>query len=232
MKNYLSSFKTLTKFEKGLWLTSLAVTILSYLLSYLFSGGGDLLNLIASLIGVTALIFVAKGLVLGQLLTVVFSVFYGIISVLFSYYGEMITYLFMTTPMAIVAAIEWIKNPYKDTQEVKVHKVTKKQLVIMWLLALVVTVLFYFILKALNTANLFFSTLSITTSFVASYLTFLRSPYYAIGYSANDVVLIILWILASVEDISYLPMVACFIMFLFNDLYGFYNWRRMQKRQK
>ena len=232
MKNYLSSFKTLTKFEKGLWLTSLAVTILSYLLSYLFSGGGDLLNLIASLIGVTALIFVAKGLVLGQLLTVVFSVFYGIISVLFSYYGEMITYLFLTTPMAIVAAIEWIKNPYKDTQEVKVHKVTKKQLVIMWLLALVVTVLFYFILKALNTANLFFSTLSITTSFVASYLTFLRSPYYAIGYSANDVVLIILWILASVEDISYLPMVACFIMFLFNDLYGFYNWRRMQKRQK
>jgi len=232
MKKYLASFKTLTKFEKGLWLTSLAVTILSYLLSYLFSGSGDLLNLIASLIGVTALIFVAKGLVLGQLLTVVFSVFYGIISVLFSYYGEMITYLFMTTPMAIVAAIEWIKNPYKDTQEVKVHKVKKKQLAVMWLLALLVTVLFYFILKALNTANLFFSTLSITTSFVASYLTFLRSPYYAIGYSANDVVLIILWILASVEDISYLPMVACFIMFLFNDLYGFYNWRRMQKRQK
>lgn len=232
MKKYLASLKTLTKFEKGLWLTSLAVTILSYLLSYLFSGNGDLLNLIASLIGVTALIFVAKGLVLGQLLTVVFSVFYGIISVLFSYYGEMITYLFMTTPMAIVAAIEWIKNPYKDTQEVTVHKVTKKQLAVMWLLALLVTVLFYFILKALNTANLFFSTVSITTSFVASYLTFLRSPYYAIGYSANDVVLIILWILASVEDISYLPMVACFIMFLFNDLYGFYNWRRMQKRQK
>ncbi len=232
MKKYLTSFKTLTKFEKGLWLTSLTVTILSYLLSYLFSGSGDLLNLIASLIGVTALIFVAKGLVLGQLLTVVFSVFYGIISVLFAYYGEMITYLFMTTPMAIVAAVEWIKNPYKDTQEVKVHKVTKKQLAVMWLLTLVVTVLFYFILKALNTANLFFSTVSITTSFVASYLTFLRSPYYAIGYSANDVVLIILWILASMENLSYLPMVACFIMFLFNDLYGFYNWRRMQKRQK
>ncbi len=232
MKKYFSSFYTLTKFERGLWLTSLAVTLLSYLLSSLFSGSGDLLNLIASLIGVTALIFVAKGHVLGQLLTVIFSVFYGIISVLFSYYGEMITYLFMTTPMAIVAAVEWIKNPYKDTQEVKVHKVTKKQLAVMWLLAILVTVLFFFILKALNTANLFFSTLSITTSFVASYLTFLRSPYYALGYSANDIVLIILWILASVENISYLPMVACFIMFLFNDLYGFYNWSRMQKRQK
>ena len=232
MKKYVSSFYTLTKFERGLWLTSLAVTLLSYLLSYLFSDSGDLLNLIASLIGVTALIFVAKGYVLGQLLTVVFSIFYGIISVLFAYYGEMITYLFMTTPMAIVAAVEWIKNPYKDTQEVKVQKVTKTQLVIMWLLAILVTALFFFILKALNTTNLFFSTISITTSFVASYLTFLRSPYYALGYSANDIVLIILWILASVENISYLPMVACFIMFLFNDLYGFYNWSRMQKRQK
>lgn len=188
MKNYFSSFQTLTKFEKGH--------------------------------------------VLGQILTVVFSVFYGIISVLFAYYGEMITYLFMTTPMAIVAAMEWIKNPYKNTREVKVHKVTKKQLAVMWCLVISVTFLFYFILKALNTANLFFSTISITTSFVASYLTFLRSPYYAIGYSSNDIVLIILWILASMEDISYFPMVACFVMFLLNDLYGFYNWRKMQKRQK
>ncbi len=231
MKKYLSSFYTLTKFEQKLWLTSLAVTLLSYVLSYLLSGNGSLLNLAASLIGVTALIFVAKGHVLGQLLTVVFSVFYGIISVLFSYYGEMITYLFMTTPMAIAAAIEWMKHPYQNSQEVKVHHVTRKQLTIMWLLAAVVTVLFYFILKYLNTANLLFSTLSITTSFVASYLTFLRSPYYAIGYSANDVVLIVLWILASVENISYLPMVACFLMFLCNDLYGFYNWKKMQKRQ-
>lgn len=231
MKRYLASFKSLTKFERGLWVTSLLVTLLSYALSYYLSSSGSLLNLIASLIGVTALIFVAKGHVLGQLLTILFSVFYGIISVIFTYYGEMITYLFMTTPMAIVAAIEWIKNPYKDTQEVKVHKVTKKQLAVMWILAVLVTVLFYFILRALNTANLFFSTLSITTSFVASYLTFLRSPYYAIGYSANDIVLIVLWALASMENISYLPMVACFIMFLFNDLYGFYNWRRMQRRQ-
>ncbi len=227
MKQYLTSFKTLTKFEWGLWLTSLTVTLLSYFLS----GGGSPLSLTASLIGVTALIFVAKGHVLGQLLTVLFAVFYGIISFFFTYYGEMITYLFMTAPMAIIAAMEWIKHPYKDSQEVKVHHVTRRQLLLMSLLAVLVTVLFYFILKALGTANLLFSTISITTSFVASYLTSLRSPYYAIGYSANDIVLIVLWILASMENIAYLPMVACFVMFLFNDLYGFYNWRRMQKRQ-
>ena len=227
MKKYLISFQTLTKFELGLWITSMFVSFLSFILS----GGKDYLNLIASLIGVTALIFVAKGHVLGQLLTVIFAIFYGIISFIFHYYGEMITYLFMTAPMAIVATISWIKHPYQDSKEVKVSKVTKKQIFTMFLLTILVTILFYFILKGLHTANLFFSTLSITTSFIASYLTYLRSPFYAIGYSANDIVLIILWILASIEDIAYLPMVACFIMFLANDLYGFYNWNKMQQRQ-
>lgn len=224
----LNSFKDLSKFELILWGLSVVVIILSYVLSE----SDDILTIIASLIGVTALIFVAKGYVLGQVLTVVFAIFYGIISFYFRYYGEMITYLCMTAPIAVCAVISWIRHPYKESSEVEVNHVSKEQATIMWSLAIIVTIAFYFILKAMGNANLLFSTISITTSFVASYLTFLRSPYYAIAYSANDVVLIVLWIMASMENISYLPMVFCFIMFLANDLYGFYNWRRMRNRQE
>jgi len=221
-------FKDLTKFELSLWLTSIIVIIVSFAIS----GGDDILTIIASLIGVTALIFVAKGYVIGQVLTVVFAVFYGIISYFFRYYGEMITYLCMTAPIAVMAVISWIKNPYEGTKEVKVSHVTKKQVLVMTTLAIVTTIIFYFILKAMNNANLLFSTISITTSFLASYLTFLRSPYYAVAYSANDVVLIVLWTMATLEDKSYLPMILCFIMFLINDMYGFFNWRRMRIRQE
>ena len=168
---------------------------------------------------------------MGQVLTVVFAVFYGIISFFFRYFGEMITYLFMTTPMAIAATVEWIKNPYKDTKEVTVKKITKREIARIIIVGVMVTIAFYFILKALDTANLVFSTLSITTSFVASYLTKLRSAYYGIAYGANDIVLIILWILATIQNIAYLPMVFCFIMFLINDIYGFINWKNMEKRQ-
>ncbi|MBP3339561.1 MAG: nicotinamide mononucleotide transporter [Lachnospiraceae bacterium] len=224
----LNSFKDLSKFELILWGLSVVVIILAYVLS----GSDDILTIIASLIGVTALIFVAKGYVLGQVLTVVFAIFYGIISFYFRYYGEMITYLCMTAPIAVCAVISWIRHPYKESSEVEVNHVSIRQATIMWSLAIIVTIAFYFILKAMGNANLLFSTISITTSFVASYLTFLRSPYYAIAYSANDVVLIVLWIMASMENISYLPMVFCFIMFLANDLYGFYNWRRMRNRQE
>ena len=195
-------------------------------------GGADLFSVIASLIGVTALIFVAKGYVIGQILTVVFALFYGVISFGQRYFGEMITYLGMSSPMAIAAAVAWLKNPFRDTKEVAVRAMTKKTVLWLVISTAAVTAAFYFILGAMGNASLVFSTLSVTTSFLASALTYFRSPYYALAYAANDVVLIVLWIIAAVGDLSYLSMVLCFVMFLANDLYGFFNWRRMEKMQK
>lgn len=220
-------WRDLTRFERGLWITSVIVVTLSYLLS----PSGNWLTLVASLIGVTALIFVAKGYVIGQILSLVFAVFYGIISLHFRYYGEMITYLGMTAPIAVVSTVSWLRHPYRKTAEVEVGDVSKKQVAVLLLATVAVTTVFYFILDALHTANMFWSTLSVTTSFLAVSLTALRSPYYALAYTANDIVLIVLWILASIQDIAYLPMILCFVMFMVNDLYGFLNWRRMRDRQ-
>ncbi len=221
-------FRDLSKFEFFLWLLSITVCIGAYFLS----GKKDSLTVTASLIGVTALIFVAKGYVLGQVLTVVFAIFYGIVSFFLRYYGEMITYLGMTAPIAVLSVISWIRNPFQGTKEVTVAHLSKKQYFIIIALSIAVTILFYFVLNALGNANMFFSTLSVTTSFLASALTLYRSPYYALAYSANDIILIILWSLASAKNISYLPMIFCFIMFLVNDLYGFYNWNKIKKRQR
>ena len=217
-----------TKTEILIW----TVSVIFITVSFAVFDRESYLTLIASLIGVTSLIFNAKGNPIGQVLMVIFSIIYGIISFSFSYYGEMITYLGMTLPMAVFALISWLRNPYKGKHsEVKVNRISKKEIVFMAILAALVTAVFYVILKYLNTANLFFSTASVTTSFIAAYLTFRRSPYFALVYASNDIVLIILWILATITDISYLSVVICFIVFLVNDLYGFINWKKMQKNQ-
>lgn len=190
------------------------------------------LTLAASVIGVTSLIFNAKGNPFGQLLMVIFSALYGIISFDLAYYGEMLTYLGMTAPMAVVALISWLRNPYRGNKaEVKVNHIKKNEYVFMWIAAVTVTVIFYFILEYFNTAHIIPSTISVTTSFVAVYLTFRRSPYYAVGYAANDIVLIILWGMASLENISYISVVVCFIAFFANDIYGYLSWCEMGKRQ-
>ena len=226
----LNSFlKYFSRTELLLWFSSIAAILLSF---FLFDRE-SLLTLAASLVGATSLIFNAKGHPFGQLLMVVFSLLYGIISYTFSYYGEMITYLGMTMPMAVFALISWMKNPYNGNRsEVKVNRIGATESVFMWIAALCVTLLFYWILKAFDTANLLLSSISVTTSFLAVYLTFRRCPSFALAYAANDVVLILLWSMASAADIHYLSVTVCFATFLLNDIYGFISWQRMMKRQQ
>lgn len=86
----------------------------------------------------------------------------------------MITYLGMTAPIALAAAISWFRHPYKEGEnEVKVAHVGAKK----W------------------------------------------------------AVLIIMWIMATIDDPSYLPMIVCFSGFFVNDCYGFINWRKIRQRQ-
>jgi len=221
-KNYFS------KLELFLWSSSATVIIFSFLIF----DTTNYLTLIASLIGVTSLIFCAKGNPFGQILMVIFSLLYGIISYTFAYYGEMITYLGMTMPMAIFSLISWLKNPYKNNKtEVKVNDITKKESFYMCILTAIVTVIFYYILSFFNTANIIPSTISVSTSFLAAYLTFRRSPYFALVYAANDIVLIILWVLASIHDTKYISVIVCFIAFFINDIYGYISWQKMKLRQ-
>ncbi|MDD5947256.1 MAG: nicotinamide riboside transporter PnuC [Oscillospiraceae bacterium] len=221
-------FATLTRNEWLLWIGSLLLIAAVLLLG----GGCDAMVLAALLVGATALIFVSKGEPFGQLLTVVFSLIYGIISYRFAYWGEMITYLGMTAPMALISLAAWLRHPFAEGKtEVQVANLTARHRLLVICTTVAVTAIFYPILSVLGTAQLPLSTVSIATSFCACMLTFLRSPYYALAYAANDIVLILLWYLAAREDAAYLPMILCFVIFFCNDLYGFFNWRRIRRRQ-
>lgn len=214
--------------EKAIWLIS-TFLILS---SYLIFDRSNHLTLIASIIGVTSILLNAKGNPIGQFLMIIFSCIYGYISFKVAYYGEMATYLGMTMPMAVVALIAWLRHPYKGKRsEVAVNRLSIKEVLLIIPLSAIVTTAFFFILKYFDTANLIPSTLSVTTSFLAVYLTFRRSPYFSLAYALNDIVLIVLWTLASLDNIRYISVLVCFTAFLINDIYAFISWKRMEKKQ-
>lgn len=217
-----------TLVEKIIWLSSVIFIIACFCIF----DRSNYFNLITSILGVTSLIFGAKANPISQVFGIGFCILYAVISVKYRYYGEMLTYLLMTLPMTVIAMISWFKNPYKGNKsEVTIGKISKKETIFMFIVATIITSIFYFILKYFNTANLIFSTISITTSFIAVYLTYKRSPFYAVGYACNDIVLIILWTLASIENISYISILACFVAFFVSDIYAFINWTNIQKKQ-
>lgn len=225
IKKFFSYF---TPFEYLLWIGS----VLAIVLSFVLCKNTDYLNLFGSILGATALILISKGNVVGEALCVLFAGYYGFVSFGQRYYGEMITYLCMSGPMALAALIAWLRHPFQGRRtEVEIKKLPLWEYGVILLITGAVTAAFYFILRALGTANLIWSTVSVATSFAAVALTFRRSPFYAVAYALNDIVLIVLWSLAVAENSEYIALVVCFSVFLLNDSYGFFNWMRMRKNQ-
>ena len=221
-------FKYFSVFEWILWLGSIVTVIIFF---FVFKNE-EWLYLVTTVVGVTSLIFLAKGNLVGIILSIIFSVFYSVVAITFRYYSELITYFGMTLPICIISLIQWIKNPFKGKKtEVEIVELKNEEYVHVVVAGAMITILFYFILTWLDTPNLLFGTISIFTSFVASILSLKRSRFYAVGYALNDIALIVLWVLASLEDLSYLAIVICFASFLINDLYAFINWTKMYKRQ-
>lgn len=227
-KQSKNPFRLLRPFDYVLWGVSLVVVALSFALS----PRKNPFSLAASLVGVSALIFIAKGNVWGQILMLAFALLYAVVSFCFRYWGEMITYLGMSLPAAVFALVSWLRHPYKQSQEVEIGTLNAKKVTLLFAFTAAVTVAFYFILRALSTPNLLFSTLSVATSVLAASFSFLRSPLYALAYVGNDTILIVLWSLAARADMSYFPMIFCFVMFLINDVNGFVNWHLRKRRQR
>ena len=230
MKTMRKLLNYFSKFEICLW----TISVLTITVTFIIFNKTNYLSLVSSLIGVTALIFNAKGNPIGPFIMIIFSIIYGIISYSFAYYGELITYVCMSLPMSVYTFICWIRNPFKGNKsQVKIsNKLSKKEIIVMIILTTIITFAFYIIVEALNTSNLIPSTISVATSFIAVYLSARRSPYFAFAYGINDIVLIVLWILATISDITYISVVICFFIFLFNDGYTFVSWKKMKKIQE
>lgn len=224
MKN---PFYVLNKKDWMLYLTSLTIVIISNLI-----GQFNILNLISTTLGVTCLIFMAKGNVWGHVFSIIFCFLYAVQSYLEKYYGEIIISMVMTLPLAVFSIYTWLKNPFKKGENVvKIKILSLKEKVLLFILAIAVSLVFYFILKALGTESLTVSTISVFTSFLASYLLLRRNSFYAVAYMLNDIVLITLWTIATIKQLSNISILACFLTFFFNDLYAFVKWKIREREQ-
>lgn len=129
MKRIIKEIGGLSRTERRLWGASVVLILAGFCLF----DRENVLTLLASLIGVTSLIFAAKGHPISQVLMIVFSLLYGWISWEYRYYGEMITYLGMTLPMAVFALVSWLRNPFDGNRsEVAVNRVGGKEQLVMW----------------------------------------------------------------------------------------------------
>ena len=222
-------FKNWNSFEIFFLIFSLLIISICFLVG----SDKNILTLIVSLLGIFTVICGAKGLVISPFINIIYNIIYIILCFSQKFYGEVLIYIFIMTPINIFTIISWLKNRSNENKAiVKINKIEKKEYVILGIIATFITFAFYFLLKSLNNSSLLISTLSLTDSFIASYLLFRRSSNYALIYIINDVILIILWLTTiPSEGFIYLPVIVTFAIFLINDIYGLIMWKKREKIQ-
>ena len=209
------------------------LTVGPVLAVFLLIPNPDWLTLFSSVIGITSILFIAKGWVLGEFLTAVFTGFYGAVSAVNGFYGEVLSAFGIALPLSVLSIIAWIRHPFSNSGEVEVgERISKKQIVLILTLTPLIAVSFLYILRAFGTVNAEIGAVSVSLNSAAAFMKIARNPYFPLVYGVNDLVLITLWVLASLSDSANLPMVACFLGFLVSDLYAWISWRKMKARQR
>ena len=216
----------------ALWeIIFLLTSILTISICFFISPEKSVLSFISSICGITTVFFLAKGLFFAPITDIIYNCLYAAVSIVSLYYGEAIIYIFVMMPISISSLITWFKNKNKDESTVKVNKIKGKEWGFLSIACVAITIGFYFLLKVLNTSQLFVSTISIITSVIGAYLLLRRSSYYAIAFILNDIILIVLWGLTTLTNgLMYLPTTLSFIVFLINDTYGFIRWKKEEKK--
>jgi len=221
-------FKEWTRFEKILLFGSV---LLVSIVGIMFKS--DFLTTICSIVGIITALLLAKGKNLGQIFGLLIVALYSIVSFKNGYYGEMIIYLGIMLPMYIAGIISWIKHQNKETNTVEVNDIKLKEWIVLFIASILSFTFIYFLLKSFNTNQLFISSLSVIDSLFAVYLLVRRSKYSFYFYVVNDIILILLWGIPVVTgNILLIPMVFNPLINLVNDLYGIYNWRKLEEKQK
>lgn len=192
------------------------------------------LIIVNSVLGLICVFTQAKGKVLTQFVGIVWFVFYCFMAYQQKYYGETILYATIMIPLYIYGAIHWLANKDKSDNTVIVKtKFSIKEISIFLFVWVGVSVGIFFLLRVLNTAQLWLSTLAFCTMLPSVYLLIRRSKWNQILFLINDVILCVLWqTLLYKGALEFVPILCYQIFQIIYDAYGVLEWIKLEKRQQ
>lgn len=232
MSRFTNSFKeffTRIKWWEYLYMSLIYAAMIAF--GVVFNSGA--LVIINAIVSSTAIFFIAKGMVIGNILGIGQCVLYSVISYFNNFYGEMILCLCITLPIYIASICTWLKNLRKSEKVVKVNRMLSwKEWAISISIIACMTVGVYFLLRVLNTANLIVSTINVGLNIISGYLLIRRSEINFIFYILNNIVSIVLWsTLIAGGALNNIPTLVLFVVFFILNVIGFINWVRLKKKQ-
>jgi len=230
MKNYLKEyFKDWNLYER-IWL--FAFTAVNIWLFFVWHDSW--IGLTASLTGMICVILVAKGKISNYYFGFVNIVAYAYVAYQNKYYGDFMLNAYFYFPMQFVGLYFWIKhrNKQKTKDDVSVNYLGLKEK-ISWFMVSVAAIFVYGLYLQHITGRLpFVDSTTTILSIVATILMTRRVTEQWLLWIVVDVVSIYMWVYRIIQGSSDISMIVMWTAFLVNAVYGYYNWRKLEKEAK
>lgn len=190
--------------------------------------------LVNALLGVLCVFTQAKGKIATQFIGVILFCFYTYICFTQKFYGEAILYIVIMIPMYLYGIVHWLTHRADQNNVVIVRSnLSKKEWLLSSLTFVGLSIAVFFLLRALHTNQLVTSTLSFLSMLPAVYLLIRRCKWNQVAFLINDFIVPILWLVLVIQgDFSFLPMCINYIFQIIYDVYGLFQWIKLEKEQK
>lgn len=186
------------------------------------------LNIIAGLAGVVSVVMCAKGRIMFYFIGFIQTITYLVLAWQNQFYGEVLENLFYFVTM-IWGIFVWYKNSVKNedgTEDVAAKKFTPVQWVISIVATIALTIGMGFWLDSIGSAQAYTDAATNVMAIFAQILMVRRYREQWIWWLVIDLLCIKMWFVAGNWS-----MVAMYIAWTANCIYGWYNWSKLNKQQ-
>lgn len=219
-------FSDWTPFEKILYFSSVIITTIISIITH-----SSFLAFINGFCNMTNAILSAKGKISNYYFGLIGNIIYVYVSYNARYYSEVIVNLLLVIPITVYGLVSWLRNK-KSEDEVRIVRLSKKQIIIPILSQVVMSIPYYFLLKHFNSELLVVSTFGMCITILAFYFMAKADPIFNFFFIINALTRIVMWIVPVLNgDFANIPLFMSNLVYFVNDTYGLINWTRMAKEQ-
>jgi nicotinamide mononucleotide transporter len=224
IKNYFKDWNT---FEK-LWL--FAFTLVNI---YLFFAWKDSwIGLTASLTGMLCVVLTAKAKLSSFYWGLINIFAYSYVAFSSKYYGDVMLNLGYFLPMTFIGIYYWKKNLDKKDATVKVTSLDMKNKILWFVISLALIFDYGLLLRWMGGTLPFVDSLTTVFSVVATILLNKRCSDQWFYWIMVDVFSIVMWVFIFIRDGNQVSMLVMWTAFLVNAAYGYYNWKKLEKKNQ
>jgi len=229
-KGEMNMLKNWTLFEKT-WLVTSTLIILS--LSFIWKD--TLIGTISSLTGILCVVLVAKGRISSYGFGIINAITYGYVAYSYGLYGESDLNWFIYLPLQFVGLFLWIKHSKKkedaiNGEQVIARRLNQKQWALLLISIPIVYVAYaqFLVFRDATLAGL--DGIAVVLSIVAQFLMMLRFAEQWLLWIIINVITISLWVIVlTTSGGNDWTVLAMWIAFLVNSIYGYVNWLKISK---